>query len=424
MDALGELPLRGLLRGPREVLFGAGTRASVPAATARLGRRALVVTDPRLGADRATGQLVDGLRAAGLAVAVHDRAAPELPVEDGAALAEEARRHGADVLVGFGGGSCMDLAKVVAVLLAHGGTPQDYYGEDRVPGPVAPVVAVPTTAGTGSEVTPVAVVTDAERATKVGISSRHLVPHTAVVDPELAITCPPSVTAAAGADALAHCVEAFTAVRRRVDELDGARVFVGRGVLTDHWALLGVRHVARHLRRCVEVPDDLEARSGMALAALAGGMAFGTAGTAGAHAVQYPVGALTRTPHGTGVGLLLPYVMAFVAPVVGDRLREVAEALGVPEAQRTGPDAGSVRAVADLVAAIGIPRTLAELGVGADDLPALAAASMSARRLVENSPRELDEAAALRLLRAAHAGDLAVDGQEVGAASGDTEGAA
>lgn len=405
-----ETPLGGLLRSPREVLFGAGTRASVPAATARLGRRALVVTDPRLAADPAAAELVDGLRAAGLDVAVHDTAAPELPVEDAAALAEQARRHGTDVLVGFGGGSCLDLAKLAAVLLAHGGRPQDYYGEDQVPGPVAPVVAVPTTAGTGSEATPVAVVTDAERATKVGVSSRHLVPHTAVVDPELALTCPPSVTAAAGADALSHCVEAFTAVRRDAGEMSGSRVFVGRGALTDHWALLGVRSAAQHLRGAVEHGDDLEARTGMALAALAGGLAFGTAGTAAAHALQYPLGALTHTPHGVGVGLLLPYVMAFTAPVVGDRMAELADALGVPADRRTGPDHGTAVAVADLLSSAGIPRTLAELGVDDADLPALATASLSARRLVENSPRPFDEPAALALLRAAHAGDLTAGG--------------
>jgi alcohol dehydrogenase class IV len=407
---MGETPLGGLLRSPREVLFGAGTRASVPAAAARLGQRALVVTDPRLAADPAAAELVDGLRAAGLDVAVHDAAAPELPVEDAAALADLARRHGTDVLVGFGGGSCLDLAKLAAVLLAHGGRPQDYYGEDQVPGPVAPVVAVPTTAGTGSEATPVAVVTDAERATKVGVSSRHLVPHTAVVDPELALTCPPSVTAAAGADALSHCVEACTAVRRDVGELGGSRVFVGRGVLTDHWALLGVRSAAQHLRRAVEHGDDLEARTGMALAALAGGLAFGTAGTAAAHALQYPLGALTHTPHGVGVGLLLPYVMAFTAPVVGDRVAELADALGVPADRRTGPDHGTAAAVADLLSGAGIPRTLAELGVDEADLPALATASLSAKRLVENSPRPFDEPAALALLRAAHAGDLTAGG--------------
>ena len=158
-------------------------------------------------------------------------------------------------MVGMGGGSCLDLAKAVAVLLTHGGEASDYYGELRVPGPVMPVVALPTTAGTGSEVTPVAVLTDPERVSKVGISSPHLIPHTAVCDPELTVGCPPALTASAGADALSHVIEAFTAVRRPVTaELATERVFVGKNELTDTYALLGVRLIAGSLQRAWSTP--------------------------------------------------------------------------------------------------------------------------------------------------------------------------
>jgi alcohol dehydrogenase class IV len=411
-----ELPA-GVLRGPRTVVFGVGQRRVVPELVRASGSSALVITDPRLAGSPHLGELVDGLRAAGVATRVFDEAAPELPLEQVPHAVEAAQRGGAEVLVGFGGGSCIDLAKVVALVLAHGGAAADYYGENTVPGPTTPVVAIPTTAGTGSEVTPVAVITDPDRVSKVGISSPHLIPAAAVCDPELTVSCPPAVSAAAGADALSHAVEAFTAIRRPVTAtLATERVFVGKGVLTDVFALLAVRQVAAYLERVCQVADDLEARSGMMLAALAGGYAFGTAGTAAAHALQYPIGALTKTSHGVGVGALLPYVMAFNAPSRMPEMAELATALGVGE--RDGADEDSagrpaaraeaaVTAVADLLAGVGIPADLAALGAPADRLPWAAAEAMTARRLVDNNPRPLDEAAALTLLEAAHAGDRA-----------------
>jgi len=407
----------GLLRGPREVLLGVGQRQVLPAVVQGLGRRALVVTDPHLAAGAGLRELVDGLTTAGVAVRVFDEAAPELPLEQVPVAAEVARRHDADVVVGFGGGSCLDLAKVLALLLRHGGQPVDYYGEGRVPGPIAPVVAVPTTAGTGSEVTPVAVVTDPDRTMKVGISSPHLIPAVAICDPELTVSCPRAVTAAAGADALTHGIEAFTAVRRAATpELSRERVFVGTNVLTDLFALEAVRSVAAHLQRACDVPDDLDARSGMMRGALAGGFAFGTAGTAAAHALQYPIGALTHTSHGAGVGALIPYVMAFNAPERVEKLGEIARAIGADggESDPAALARAAVRGVAGLLGSVGIPQTVADLGVPADRLPEMARDAMSARRLVENNPRPLDEASALTLLRAAHAGDLTVLGEAVG----------
>ena len=412
-ELLAELPA-GVLRGPRTVVFGVGQRRVVPELVRASGGEVLVITDPRLADSPHLTELVDGLRAAGVATRVFDEAAPELPLEQVPQAVDVSRRGGTGVIVGFGGGSCIDLAKVVALVLTHGGSAPDYFGENVVPGPIIPVIAIPTTAGTGSEVTPVAVITDPDRSSKVGISSPHLIPAAAVCDPELTVSCPPPVSAAAGADALSHGVEAFTAIRRPVTAtLATERVFVGKGVLTDVFALLAVRQVAAHLRRVCSVADDLHARSGMMLAALAGGYAFGTAGTAAAHALQYPIGALTHTSHGLGVGTLLPYVMAFNAPTRMPELAELATALGVAECD--GADEGSgrqsaaahvaVTAVADLLASVGIPADLAALGAPADRLPWAAAEAMTARRLVDNNPRPLDEAVALALLRAAYAGD-------------------
>lgn len=166
-----------------------------------------------------------------------------------------------------------------------------------MPGPVLPVIAVPTTAGTGSEATPVAVISDPDRTLKVGISSPHLLPRVAICDPDLTLTCPPALTAIAGADALTHAIEAFTAGRRAPSpELAQRHVFIGKSALTDHFALLAIRLLGRSLERACHDGADEEARADVMLAALAA-----------AHAIQYPVGALTHTAHGLGVATLLPY---------------------------------------------------------------------------------------------------------------------
>ncbi len=396
------------LRGPRQILFGDGQRRAAGWVAAEHGRHAFVCADPHLADSAQLGEVLDALTAAGVRTTVYTDVVPEIPTEGVAAAEAAARRAGADVLVAVGGGSSMDLAKVVAVLLAHGGRVADYYGEMRVPGAVVPVLAVPTTAGTGSEVTPVAVVTDRERGTKVGLSSPHLIPVAAVCDPELTHSCPPAVTAAAGADAVAHCIEAYTAVRRPADpDLARTRVFVGRTPITDAFALDGLRHVVAGLPAAYRDPTDAWARSAAMLGSLMAGLAFGTAGTAAAHALQYPVGALTGTSHGLGVGVLLPYVMAFNRPHRVRELAQVARVLGAD-----GDDEALAVAapglVADLLASVGIPRSLADTGLPEDRLDWAAAQGPAAARLAENNPEPLTEDVARRILRAAWAGDLAL----------------
>jgi alcohol dehydrogenase len=401
------MSLLGVLRGPRQVLFGAGQRHALGTVVSALGSRALVCTDARFGATPEFAQLVRLLEDSGVQVTSYTEVEPDVPVHQVVRCAELAAAAEPDVVVGMGGGSCLDLAKAVAVLLTHGGTPSDYYGELRVPGPVVPVVALPTTAGTGSEVTPVAVLTDPDRISKVGISSPYLIPHAAVCDPELTVGCPPPLTASAGADALSHVIEAFTAIRRPVtSELATERVFVGKNELTDTYALLGVRLIAGSLHRAWSSPDDVDAREAMMLGATAGGFALGTAGTAAAHAIQYPVGALTHTPHGVGVGALLPYVMEFNRPARVPELAAVAVAMGAsPDWSAEDLADEAIDRVTVLLASVGIPATLAELGLPADQLRWTAEQAAGAERLVANNPRPLDVDALEHIVRAAHAGD-------------------
>lgn len=404
------MSLFGTLRTPRNLIFGAGQRAALPAYARTLGKRALIVTDERLAADPAFAALVDGIKAAGVDTKVFSGTIAELPASCIAEGLEAGRTYDADLVIGIGGGSCIDAAKVISLLLAHGGRTDEYYGEFKVPGPVLPVIAVPTTSGTGSEVTPVAVIADPERAVKVGIASPHLIPHTAICDPELTYSCPPSLTAVSGADALTHAIEAFTTARREpTPGIVHEHVFLGKNVLSDNYALLAISHISASLKAAYDNGADIVARERLMLGATAAGLAFGTAGTAAAHAVQYPVGALTHTPHGAGVAVMMPYVMEFNRSHARADMAAIADAMGVEtgglsEDEKAG---AAIDAVADLFASVGIPRTIADLGVTEDQLALIAEQAMGATRLVKNNPRPLDLPSMTALVQAAFEGSRA-----------------
>lgn len=390
----------GVLRAPRQVLLGDGAVDALGRVVARLGRRVLVCTDDYLASALPGRRAVASLHRAGLDVHVLGTALPELPKANVEETTVLARAYEPDVVVGVGGGSSLDLAKLVALGLSHDGPLESFYGENAVPGPVLPLVAVPTTAGTGSEVTPVAVLGDPERELKVGISSSHLIPWAAVCDPQLTHGAPPHVTAHAGIDALAHAIEAYCATPTERVETAAERVFTGANALTDGFALQAIRQLASGLRGAYA--DEPAGRAAAMHGSLAAGLAFGTAGTAAAHALQYPLGARTKTPHGLGVGLLLPYVMRFVAPVAGERLADVAIAMGA------GDSAGeAIDAVRTLAGDLGLPPTLDALGVQPEEIAPMARQAAGIERLIRNSPRHVDAQDAERIFDAALHGDLA-----------------
>jgi len=397
-------------RLPREILFGKGQRHVLPAVAARYGGRAFVCTDERFAATLQFAEILDGLHNAAIETLVYDRTLPDVPRDSVATCIAKARNFKPDMVIGIGGGSCLDMAKCAALLLSHGGKLEDYYGEFKVPGPTLPVIAMPTTAGTGSEVTPVAVISDPERTLKVGIASPHLIAAVALCDPDLTATCPPSLTAIAGADALTHAIEAFTAGNRGADpNLPQQHVFVGKSALTDHFALLAIRLLGRSLENAYRDGSDEHARADVMMGAMAAGCAFGTAGTAAAHAVQYPVGALTHTPHGLGVATMLPYVMTYNLPAAAAEIAEVGAALGL--SRQIGDDAdalahATIREVRRLFGAIGITPTLAELGLPEDKIDWTAEQALGIDRLIKNNPRPFDLAQMRRLVRGAFDGDM------------------
>ena len=393
----------GTLRAPRELIFGSGQRKALGLVAKRLGQRALVVTDARLAAEPHFLVMMADLETHGLAVRIESGTLPEVPVESAMRAAQASRDHAPDLVIAVGGGSCLDMAKCVALLLTHGGRPQDYYGELKVPGPILPLIAIPTTAGTGSEVTPVAVLSDSERTLKVGISSPYLIPAMAICDPELTLSCPSALTAIAGADALTHAIEAFTAVRRPVTPgLTQERVFIGKNALSDQFALTAISLLWQGLESVCTAGDNLAARAQVMQGANFAGLAFGVAGTAAAHAIQYPVGALTHTAHGAGVACVMPWVMEWNRPMMGSELEQMATTMGLADSEAVIP------AIAALFARIGIPPTLAKLGLAEEQLDWVAEQSCSIERLIQNNPRPLDRSDMRKLLDAAFTGDASL----------------
>jgi alcohol dehydrogenase class IV len=400
----------GLIRLPRQVLFGRGQSGAISGVAAQLGSRALLCTDARFADTEACAAILADLKSVGIATTVHDQVEPDLPRDSVGRCVEQVKDFRPELVIGIGGGSCLDMAKCAALILSQGGRLEDYYGEFKVPGPTLPVIAVPTTAGTGSEVTPVAVISDPDRTLKVGISSPHLIPHAAICDPLLTMTCPPGLTAIAGADALTHAIEAFTAAQRiPTTDLAQKHVFVGKSAITDHFALQAIRLLGKSLVEAYKDGTNEEARSDVMMGALAAGCAFGTAGTGAAHAIQYPAGALTHTAHGLGVATLMPYVMAYNRDASLNAMAEIAVALGVDgqgKSARELADA-AISKVAAIFRAIGITPTLAALGLPEDKLDWTAEAAFGIERLMKNNPRPLDLSSLKRLISAAFAGDLA-----------------
>jgi alcohol dehydrogenase class IV len=378
----------GVLRSPNTVLFGPGARASLPTIVRRYGSKVLVCTDPYMATTEAFGELTKALSDSGAEVLVFSHVEAELPLRNVSESVAHARAFAPTVIVGFGGGSAMDLAKLTSLGLTFDGQFSDYYGENNVPGPVLPVVAVPTTAGTGSEVTPVAVLADPERELKVGISSEYLIPVAAVVDPELTYSCPPGVSAHSGIDALAHAIESFTSRRRQPEWSETLPVFVGRNRFTSTLSLEAITSIVPSLPTVVSNPANTAARSQMAYGSLLAGLSFGSGGTHLSHALQYPIGDATKTPHGLGIGLLLPYVLEASLPVAGSSLAEIGRALGVAGTTEEEQAREVVRVVAGLRSEIGIPQTLADIGVTAADLPHFERQAALVVRLVDNAPLE------------------------------------
>lgn len=341
---------------------------------------------------RPTRSLCDGLAAAlrdkGIEVTLWDDLAGEPTLTDCANAMSAAHGCRADCVIGLGGGSAMDVAKLVAALFDGRQSIDDVIGVDKLAGRDLPLACIPTTAGTGSEVTPIAILEDQAADLKKGVVSRHLVPDFAYLDPALTVSMPRAVTASTGIDALTHCIEAF------------ANRFAHP--LVDMMALAGMTLIANNIERACADGRDLDARAAMLRASYYGGMCLGPVNTAAVHALAYPLGGEFHIPHGVANSILLPHVLRFNLEAAPARYAEVAQALGVA---RTGDDmadgAAGIERIAEISKRIGIDPGMSTYGISANAIPHMAAAAMSVTRLLERNLRVVTEEDAVRIYQAA-----------------------
>ena len=289
-----------------------------------------------------------------------------------------------DVIVGLGGGSVMDIAKLVSVLWDGAQSLAEVVGPDKVHRRLSRLALVPTTAGTGSEAGIRALVTNSETHAKMAVESGHMRADLAVLDPALTYSVPPAVTAATGVDAMAHCVEAFTNIRAH-DVIDG-------------YARMGIALVGRYLRRAVSDGADTEARAGMMLASYYGGICLGPVNTAAGHALAYPLGTRLGLPHGLANAIIFPHVLAFNQSVRPEKTAEIMSALRLPDRDDAQ---GVLDAAHGYCAGLGVEMRLSAHGAKVDDLPLWASEAHAIRRLMDNNPRDMSVDDVLAIYKAA-----------------------
>ncbi|MBR0703976.1 iron-containing alcohol dehydrogenase [Bradyrhizobium diazoefficiens] len=366
------------IQRPTILEFGNGTITAAARFAARIGaKRPLVISDP-FNAARADMLALPG------AVKVFGGVKPEpdLPnLEKAVAMAKDVRP---DLVVGFGGGSAMDLAKLVAVMCTSDVPFADIVGPEKVAGRSVALMQIPTTSGTGSEAGTRALVTDPVSQNKQAVQSRFMLADIAVVDPDLTMTVPKEVTAATGVDALAHCVEAYTSRKAHPT--------------IDLYALEGARLVGRYLKRAVADGGDREARAGLSLASLYGGYCLGPVNTTAGHAVAYPLGTRHHVAHGLACAVIFPHTLAFNMPAVEAKTVAVLGALGLQE--RNDPEL-AFDATYGFCKELGIEMRLAALGVPRNDLGVMADEAHAIRRLLDNNPRDLGRDPILSMYEAA-----------------------
>ncbi len=368
-----------------EIVFGPGSLSEAGYAARRLGaRRVFVVTDPGIIEAGWVSELLRHLSDVGLPFTVWHDVTPNPKDYEVSAGYEVYRDSGSDVIIGIGGGSVIDAAKAIAVLSTNGGRILDYVGVDKVTRAIPPLLMIPSTSGTGADVSQFCVITDTMRRVKATLIGRALVPDISITDPRLLVTMPEWLAATTGLDALTHGIEAY--VSRAASSL------------TDVHALTAVRLVGDHLVRTIDKPWDEDARIGMAQASLGAGLAFTNAILGATHAMSHQVGGALDLPHGMINGILLPHVIRFNAAENAERYVPIARALGV-DVTRLSPEE-SAYAVADVVRRladeVGVPRGLADLGVKPEDIPVLSANTLRDVCLSTN-PRDasVDEVSAI-----------------------------
>jgi len=374
----------------RSVLFESGATGKIGQLMADRGcKRVAFVTDAMILKLGLADAAIDSLKKAGVDVWTFSEVVADPPEEMILTAVKEAMAEGVDGVVSIGGGSSMDTAKLIAVLCNTTQPLEDMYGIGMVKGERLPLVLAPTTAGTGSEVTPISIVTTGV-AEKKGVVSPQLLPDCAVLDPDLTVGLPAHVTAATGIDAMVHCIEAYTSKRLK-------------NLVADALAREGLTLLAANIYKVCETPGDIEARGNMLLGSMLAGMAFTNSPVAAVHALAYPLGGHFHIPHGLSNALVLPHVMAFNMPEAESLYLELAP-LMFPELtgkSRAVMIDGMLQGIATYSPDLGLETTLREVGVKETDLELLATDAMKQTRLLVNNPREVGYDDAFAIYKAA-----------------------
>lgn len=367
-----------LFQSTPRIVMGIGASNQISDEVKRLcGKRVMIITDPGLVKSGICGQISDGLKNSGLETRIFDNVEPDPPFEIASQAAQAVKDSGADIIVGLGGGSSLDIAKVASILVTNTSPVSSYFGIDMVPGAGLKTILVPTTAGTGSEVTPIAILSDNNEKLKKGIVSPYLFPSVAILDPELTVGLPAAVTAATGMDALIHAVEAFTSINATS--------------ITDMFAQEAMRLISYNIRTAFANGSNLEARSRMLEGSLLAGMAFANAGVTAVHAFAYPIGAEFHIPHGVANSIMLWPVMEFNMLGNLGKFAQMAVFLGENTMGLTERESAlmAVKSLRTLAADVEIPTSLSEYGVRQEDIPSLAEGVMKVTRLLANNPRQI-----------------------------------
>ena len=374
-----------------DVLSGPGTSGQLGEMAAAMGiERLFVVTDPGIIQFGLLQQAVESLETNNIALHIYSDIVADPPESVVMKAMHAAQDFGCDGVIGFGGGSSMDVAKLLAVLIKGEQQLADIYGVDQIIGGRLPLIQVPTTAGTGSEATMVSIITTGET-TKAGVVSRTLLADKIILDAALTTGLPPAVTAATGIDAMVHAIEAFTSKRLK-------------NPLSDMLAREALRLMAGNIETAVKQGDNLEARSAMLLGAMLAGQAFANAPVAAVHGLAYPLGGNYHIPHGLSNSLVLPHVLRFNAPEAADLYAQLAPII-LPGQQLPDDSIAVTQILADYFLALaedlGLQTTLRQMHIPEADLSMLAQEAMLQQRLLINNPRELTLDDALAIYRQA-----------------------
>ncbi|MBP7341326.1 MAG: iron-containing alcohol dehydrogenase [Smithellaceae bacterium] len=364
--------------GAKKIVFGNGSIASLAAHVKdQQAQHPLIVIDKNLAQTGLKEKIAEILSSAGVKFTVYDKVAPEPPIELADAGAALAVKRKCDCVIGVGGGSAMDVAKAIAVIAVNKGAAADYLGLNKVPRAGLPKIMIPTTAGTGSEVTFTAVFVRRNLQKKEGMNSPYLYPELALLDPELTLSLPPAPTAQTGLDALCHAIESYTSINS--------------SPTSEMFSLEAIALIAENLRTCVHDGKNLAAREQMLLGSLYAGIGLANAGVTAVHSLSYPLGGKFGVGHGLANTLLLAPVMAFNLPGALEKFADVAEAMGEVTDGLPLREAAflAVEAVEALIEDCGIDASIKDFGVKETDFPALADVAMTVARPLENNPRKM-----------------------------------